>query len=253
MITMKYDFKVDQVIMDLEHSARRFVEEKCPGSTPVIDITSDPRSVVAAHLLNKIFPANACAVYVEDRVRDRVDEDIIKTIENLFGDRFVKIEENECEPYRNCLDNFTSKSPIKQINNHLLIKFLYLSSKLDEKNPVIFDYHDFVQVKCGLVVKCTPGLFTMLTYQEIMLVAKKLGIDLDMLDRSYDQSDIIKEHENIIGYNIREFSEDLRSSAEKQSMFATLVNKYAEPINYTVDHPITVSTKSMYNMYNEDK
>lgn len=253
---MKYNFKVDRVILDIEHSARRFIEEKCPGSTPVIDITSDPRSIVAAYLINKIFPVTACAVYVEDRERDRVDDDVINNIHDLFNDkdnkndRFIKISEDECESYRYCLNNYTYDNPIDRVYKHLALKYLYLSSKLEDKTPVIFDYHDFVQVKTGLSAMVYPELFQMLTYPEIISIAEKLNIDLDMLNQLYNQSDIIKEHERIIGYNILEFSKDLRVNTVKQSMCADLVNKYKNPITCIPAFPITVSTTALYDVYN---
>lgn len=247
---MKYDFKVDQVILDIEHSSRRFIEEKCPGSTPIVDITSDPRSIVAANfLLNRIFPNRACAIYLEDRVRDRVGEDILNMAEYLFSDRFTNVNENECEPYRYCLDNYTSENIIKQINNHLVIKHLYISSKFDEKNPIIFDYHDMVQTKCGLSTPNVLGLFEMLTYQEIMIIAKKLKMDLDMLEYMYDHSDIVKEHEKIIELDIREFSKGLRNDSDSRSRFANLTKLYDRPIKYTFDNPITVSPRSIYDVY----
>lgn len=247
---MKYNFKTKQAVMEIEHCVKRYMDEKMPGYDPCVDLSSDPRSLVAALLINQYFPKRAHVVYVEDRANDRVDDEVIEIIEKKFNDRFHKIDTNKCEPYRNCLDIFTYDDPMTQFGNHMNLKTLYLESEF--QNFVFLDPMDTVQFNTGfntLFDETFIPIFYNLIFDEIVKIGKALKLEEDFLLSLYNKSDIIRLHEKIIDASVLDIGKSVRENDEVQPEFIRLAEKHAAITNISLDKmPVKINITAIYDL-----
>lgn len=246
---MKYNFKANQVMNEIEHSLRRYMDEVMPGYGLMVDLTSDPRSFVAAMFLDRCFEEQAHVVYVEDKANDNVSDDVIDMVSRKYKDRFHKIASEDCEIYRICLDAFIQENPVQQLSTNADIKFLYETSKFP--GYIFCGYTDNMQNVMGYgpaFGDTRIPIFDSLVCNEIFMIGDKLGIDIDLLNNLYEKSDLIRTHEEVLNFSIREISQTYRENGKISDEVADSIRKYGRNITSTANLPVLVQTTSLYDL-----
>lgn len=245
----KYNFKVNQVMNEIEHSIRRFMDETMPGYDLCVDLTSDPRSLVAAMFLNRCFDERAHVVYVEDLKHDNVSFDVKNLVLSTFKDRFHMIEADDCTTYTECLEHFVYEEPMRQLRANRALKYLFESSKFS--NFIFCEPVDHMQSAMGYWFtsgKEHIAIFDSLVWTEIREIGEMLKLDEKMLDDLYEKSQLIQEHEQIIGQSIWKYGKIFREYGTFDEKAQEIIRKYGKIIIDTSIHVVRVMATSIYDL-----
>lgn len=227
---MKYEFKPEMAMRDIEHGVRRFFSENgYLDYTVLLPITTDPTTYVAAYILNEIVPEHCEFIYYnEERFHNEAMDHVVKDMGDKFGDRFDMVYDyDDCRDCAFFIDVLDVSDPMLRLKVRMDIIYAYLISGYT-KTPILFDGHESIHLSCGVG---NPGyavnLFANLHYEEIFSIGKTvLGMDAQLIEDAYKCSLEVQTFNDYFSDDIRKLTNDKFTDIEKSLRYSKLAIKY---------------------------